>query len=278
MAILLRGVGRYLLLASVVLIALFVLSQVAQLVALASTLSPAFGTVTAIILLLVLGGTVAVPVLGLLRLDSPLAPPEDPTGPKHEAFVKRYLDICRRNPLLADRRLDTEEDLVEALKHLETEAEKVVTATASRVFLGTAVSQCGALDAVVTGFTQLSMVWRIAHVFLRRPSLRQLGYLYANVLATGAAASQLDKVDIAPHLRPVLTSVLGQSVAALPGVSAASGFLTNALFQGTVNASLTLRIGMVAIAYSRATVRPERRSVWQGAVAKSAQWVAARPR
>lgn len=75
MAILLRGVGRYLLLASVVLIALFVLSQVAQLVALASTLSPAFGTVTAIILLLVLGGTVAVPVLGLLRLDPPLAPP-----------------------------------------------------------------------------------------------------------------------------------------------------------------------------------------------------------
>lgn len=114
MAILLRGVGRYLLLASVVLIALFVLSQVAQLVALASTLSPAFGTVTAIILLLVLGGLVAVPVLSLLRQDPPLAPPEDPTGPEHEAFVKRYLDVCRRNPLLADRRLDTEEDLVEA--------------------------------------------------------------------------------------------------------------------------------------------------------------------
>src|SRR5690606_28863448 len=157
---------------------------------------------------------------------------------------------------------------------LETEAEKVVTATASRVLLGTAVSQFGALDAVVTGFTQLSMVWRIAHVFQRRPSLRQLGYLYANVLATPAAASQLDKVDIAQHLRPVLTSVLGQSVAALPGVSAASGFRTNALFQGTVNAFLTLRIGMVAIAYSRATVRPERRSVWQGAVAKSARLLA----
>src|SRR5690606_6315431 len=46
------------------------------------------------------------------------------------------------------------------------------------------------------------------------------------------------------------------------------------LFQGSVNAFLTLRVGMVAIEYSRATVRPERSAVWQTAVAKAAKLMA----
>lgn len=266
----LKGAGRYLLVVATVLLLLLVLSQVAQLVALASTLHPAFGTVTAVVLTFVLAGLVAAPLVGFLRLEPALVPPAQDSGPELETFVQRYLRACRRNPLLGGMSLETEEDLLAALKVLDAEAEKVVTQTASRVFLGTAVSQYGSLDTLVVAFTQFQMVWRIAHVFQQRPSPRQIGYLYANVLGTAAASSQLDRVDLAQHVQPVLSSVMGQTMTSIPGMSSAAGFVSNALFQGSVNAFLTLRVGMVAIEYCRATVRPVRRTVWKSAEAKAA--------
>lgn len=269
-----RGAVRYVLVAGSVLLALFVVTQVAQLVALASTVHPLFGSIIAVLLVLGLGALVVVPALAYLRLEPPLAPPVETSGPEHEAFVRRYLQACRRNPLLSGMTLETEEDLETALKVLEAEAENVARQTASRVFLGTAVSQFGALDTLVVALTQASMVWRIAHVFQRRPSLRHVGYLFANVLATAATSSQLERIDLSRHLQPLLGSLLGQSIASMPGVAAASGFVSNSLFQGTVNAFLTLRVAMVTIEYSRATVRPVRATVWKSAVARAAKLLA----
>jgi hypothetical protein len=141
------------------------------------------------------------------------------------------------------------------------------------VFLGTAVSQYGSLDALIVAVTQARLVWEIGHVFQQRPSLRHMGFLYGNVLATSLVASRLDRVDLSEYLRPVLAGVLGQSVAAVPGVAAVSGHVSNAVFQGSVNAFLTLRVAMVAIAYSRATIRPERHAVWRSAIARAGHLV-----
>jgi hypothetical protein len=59
----------------------------------------------------------------------------------------------------------------------------------------------------------------------------------------------------------------------VPGVAAVSGHVSNAVFQGSVNAFLTLRVAMVAIAYSRATIRPERHVVWRSAIARAGHLV-----
>ena len=141
------------------------------------------------------------------------------------------------------------------------------------MFLGTAVSQYGSLDALIVAVTQARMVWEIGHVFQQRPSLRHMGFLYGNVLATSLVASRLDRVDLSEYVRPILAGVLGQSVAAVPGVAAVSGHVSNAVFQGSVNAFLTLRVAMVAIAYSRATIRPERYAVWRSAIARAGHLV-----
>lgn len=79
----LKAAGRYLLVVATVLLLLLVLSQVAQLVALASTLHPAFGTVTAVVLTFVLAGLVAAPLVGFLRLEPALVPPAQDSGPEH---------------------------------------------------------------------------------------------------------------------------------------------------------------------------------------------------
>src|SRR5690606_35146705 len=120
----LKGAGRYLLVVATVLLLLLVLSQVAQLVALASTLHPAFGTVTAVCLALGLAGWVAAPLVGLLRREVALVRPSQDSGPEHETFVQHYLRGCRRTPTLVGMSLGTGEDRLAALKVLDTEAEK----------------------------------------------------------------------------------------------------------------------------------------------------------
>ena len=264
-----KHILRHVVLAIAALFALFVVAQVAQLVSLASSLHPLFGTAVAIGIIGGIGWIVAVPLLAYLRLDPALVPPPGKSGPEHEEFVRAYLAVLQRNPRFAGRALASEADLESALAELEREAEAVANRHASHVFLGTAVSQYGSLDALIVAFTQVRMVWEIGHVFQQRPSLRQLGYLYANVLATSLVASRLERVDLSEYLRPVLAGVLGQSVATVPGVAAVSGHVSNAVFQGSVNAFLTLRVAMVAIAYSRATVRPESNAVWRSAVARA---------
>jgi len=129
--------------------------------------------------------------------------------PEHDAFVQRYLAACRRNPLLKGQPLMTEPDLVAALKILEKEAEAIANRTALQVFMGTAISQHGALDGVIVAAAQARMVWRIAHVYQRRPSLRHLGYLYSNVIATTMAAAQLARIDLSEYVRPMVSAVVG---------------------------------------------------------------------
>jgi hypothetical protein len=269
----LRRIARYALVAVTALLALFVLAQIAQLAEMAAAVHPWFGVTVALLLLVVIAVLVIVPAASYARLEPPLVPPDEVEGPRHDAFVAAYLDACRRNPKLSDRELSTEEDLLAALRELDEQGEGIANRYASQVFVGTAVSQWGSLDGLVVAGIQARMVWEIAHVYHRRPSLRQMGYLYANVLITSVLASRLDQVDLSEYLRPVLAGAFGQSIASFPGVAAVSGQLSNALFQGSVNAFLTLRIAMVAIAYSGAVRKPKRHEVWRTAVARAGHLV-----
>ena len=273
MALSLKHIVPHVAIAIVALLALFVVAQVAQLVSLASVVHPLFALAVAIGLLGGIAWIVGVPLLAYLRLDPALVPPVATSGPEHEEFVRAYLTVLKRNPRFAGRAPESEADLESALADLERAAEAVANRHASQVFLGTAVSQYGSLDALIVALTQARMVWEIGHVFQQRASLRHLGYLYANVLATSLVASRLERVDLSEYLRPVLVGVLGQSVTTIPSVTALSGHVSNAVFQGSVNAFLTLRVAMVAIAYSRATVRPERNAVWRSAIARAGQLV-----
>ncbi|MDZ7801892.1 MAG: DUF697 domain-containing protein [Trueperaceae bacterium] len=264
---------RFAVLAITLLFAVFVLAQVGQLASLAGAIHPWFGAALGVVLLGLLAWFVAVPALAYARLEPPLKPPAEASGPEHDAFVRQYLDACKRNPRLEGYALQGEADLNRALAELQRQAEIEAKKTATRVFLGTAVSQYGSLDTLIVAATQARMVWRIAHVFQRRPSWRHVGYLYANVLATAFVASRLEDVDLTDHLKPVLASTFGQTITSTPGVAAVSGQISNAIFQGSLNAFLTLRVAMVAIAYSRATSQPDRQSVWKSAVARASSLV-----
>src|SRR5512141_905560 len=85
----------------------FLISQTAQVVALADRVHPALGQVVLWGLLGLYAVCVVVPVLLLLRLPAPLAPPSTDAGPAFERHLGALTDRLRRNPLVSDRPLGT---------------------------------------------------------------------------------------------------------------------------------------------------------------------------
>ena len=146
----------------------------------------------------------------------------------------------------------------------------MVKTAASRVFLATAISQNGSLDALLVLGLQTRLVWDVAHVYSQRPSPRDLSYLYANVVGTAFVAGEIDDAELSEHIQPVLSSVLGSAASAVPGLQTASTIFLNSVVSGTANAFLTLRVGLITEQYCGALVRPARKTLRQRAVTRSA--------
>ena len=82
-----------------------------------------------------------------------------------------------------------------ALKVPDAKADDIIKRTASTLFVTTAVSQNGRLDALMVLADQTRLIWQVAHIYNQRPTLRDFGRLYANVGATLFAASELEDLD-----------------------------------------------------------------------------------
>ena len=129
---------------------------------------------------------------------------------------------------------------------------------ATTVFLTTAVSQSGRLDALLVLMAQSRMVWRVAHLYYQRPSLREMAHLYTNVAATAFVAGELDDIELHQMIQPVVAASLGTMGGAIPGFQVFTTIAVNSLLSGSANAFLTLRVGMIAKAYCGSLVAQPR--------------------
>lgn len=247
------------------LFVVFVANQTAQAVELASRLHPAFGTFVLVALLAAYALLLIVPCLLYLRLPPALAPPPRDDGREFEEYLGRLRRRLASNPRLRDADLSTRQDIETALRILGREADAIVEKTAATVFLATAVSQNGSLDAFYVLSAQSRMVWQIASVYRQRPSPREMVRLYANVAAAVFVAGELDDIDLSRQIEPVLSSSLGAMAGAIPGMQALAMVLANSVVDGAVNAFLTLRVGVVARQYCGTLVRPARSALRRSA-------------
>jgi len=129
------------------------------------------------------------------------------------------------------------------------------------VFLSTAISQSGRLDAFVVLGANVRLVFRIARIYLQRPTLRDMAYLYANVAGTAFVAGEIDDIDISEQMEPIVASTMGGLAGAGPGLGAAANIPTASVLSGAANAYLSLRIGHIARQYSGSLVIADRRRV-----------------
>jgi hypothetical protein len=250
--------------------AVIVVNQSFQLVELADRLHPVAGDVVFWTILALFGFCAGVPLFVLLTLPAPLIAPEQADGPEHEKHMRRLRKRLAKNPHVTG----APEQVLEieaALRELDVVADQRTKAAASQVFMTTAISQNGSLDALLVLAAQSKLVLEVARVYYQRPTLRDLLYLYSNVAATAFIAAELEDIDLSEQVQPILTAVLGSSVAAIPGMSAAAGLFVNSVTTGAGNAYLTLRVGIITRHYCRSVVRPERRTIRHSAAVQAAR-------
>lgn len=255
-------------------LAVIVVNQSAQLVELAGRLHPIAGQAVFWGLLLFYAACIAVPVVMWVRLPRSLMPPVTGEGPAFERHVADLRKRLRCNPALQRRHtgpvpLGSREEIEAALQILDEEANEVIKAAASRVFVSTALSQNGSLDSLLVVGLQSRLVWQVAHVYRQRPSLREFGWLYANVAATAFVAGEIEDLDLAEQVQPVIQNALGAAASSVPGLQAASAVLLGSMISGSANAFLTLRVGIVARRYCGALVLPEKRGLRRSAFAEA---------
>lgn len=246
------------------------INQTLQLTEFATRLHPMAGEGVFWGLIFIYGLCLSVPIVLFLRLPSPLIPPASEEGEEFEEHLDLLARRLSRNPRVSHAQIENREEIEEALEALDIEARRSIESAGSRAFLVTAVSQSGALDALVILGLQSKLVWEVAHVYAQRPTLRDMAYLYTNVLGTAFLATELDEAELSEAVQPVLSSVLGSAASVVPGLQVASTVFVNSVMSGTANAFLTLRVGVIAQQYSRALVQPERSTLRRAAVAQAA--------
>lgn len=137
-------------------------------------------------------------------------------------------------------------ELSNILGYLDDEAMRETRRTASRIFLATAISRNGRLDTLIVLVLLIRLVWRVSHIYNQRPHPRHMLRLYVNVASTALAAGALEDVGLEEHIHALLTPMLAAGpVSSVPTMSGLGTMLGSALVDGSANALLALRVGIV---------------------------------
>jgi hypothetical protein len=232
---------------------IFIINQTAQVVSLASAISPILARIVLGVLLTIYALVILASVVLFIRLPKPMAPPADEQSSEYQAYLRRLGARLSTHPdLIGTGALIDRDGIESALKVLDAKADEVVKRAASTLFVATAVSQSGDLDALMVLAEQARLIWRVAHIYNQRPTLRDFGQLYVNVGASVFAATKLEDLDIAHQVMPVVHKAIGHSIISrVPGVDTVASFAMQCVLDGTANAYLTLRVGIICQTYCR---------------------------
>jgi len=256
-------------LSSIVILFFFitVVNQMMLFVTFISNYSAILGQAVFVIFSILLLALICLPAWFLIRLPARLPFPGPDRPDDVAAYKKKLAQNLNKNRYVVKSGITVDvANLEEAMKVLDDAAHNEVKETASVVFVSTAVSQSGKLDAFIVFTLLVKMVWRIAHIYNQRPSYTSLFSLYANVAGTTLIAGSVDEIDISEQLEPVLGELIGASVfGAIPGLSQISAFTFSCLMEGSINAFLALRMGEVTIGYCKSTATPDRKQLRKSA-------------
>ncbi len=267
-------------------VSIFVINQTAQVVMLANTIGPMFGRIVLWTLIAVYGSILITSLWMILRLPKAMQdPPIDENSAEYAVYLKQLGRRLKTNsrlgnataPLKNTRKTErrwraafrvpsmfggpatepfallTDRASIEAaFSMLDDDANAIIKTTASSLFVSTAISQNGRLDTLMVLAAQTRMIWQLAHIYNQRPALSEMASLYAHVGTALFLASELEDLDISHQIEPVVKAAIGSSLAGLvPGISSLATIVTHSILNGTANAYLTLRVGVITQTYSR---------------------------
>ncbi len=201
------------------------------------------------------------------------------TQEERDRFARELTARLRRNPHIkaagyASVNMDDPQGRQRCLTLLREKADAEIRRTAERIFLATALSQNGRIDALIVFVCLCRMVWRISGIYNQRPHPAEVLSLYWAVATSTFLAFSFEELDIATEVSTgfgeAFHAMAPATVAGgLPFVGAALQKFTASVMDGAANCFLTLRAGVIARnAYTyalEAKERPGRAAVFKEA-------------
>ena len=177
---------------------------------------------------------------------------DDPTEAERQAFARELERRLKKNPHVraAGLRPTDEHFLEKALDVLDARAGEEIRNSAKRVFLGTALSQNGRLDALIVFVSLARMVWRVSGIYNQRPTPAELWSVYSTVSSATFISFSIEALDIPRtitesmnELLPAVTPAMAASSVPLMGPMMQQ--CTSAVIDGAANCLLAIRAGVV---------------------------------
>ena len=252
------------------LILIVIVNQLIQFSNVLGTVHPVLGQVSLALFLILIVVAVLAPVWLYIKLPGRLIPPDSDEGAEFDRYIGKLSKRLNRNPIVKMEQVIGLNDVKEAINLLDKESDKSIKRTANRAFITTAISQNGALDALFILGLQFRLIWEIAHIYAQRPTIKDLGYLYTNVMVTAFIASSIDEAEYYEIVEGSMSQGIGSFASLVPGTS----MVINSVITGSSNAFLTLRVGKVAQQYCGTLVKKRRQSIRNSATAEAAKMLA----
>jgi len=172
------------------------------------------------------------------------------TDPKAQEQLKNKLvKRLKENSHIKEANLDPE--LLEGcLVLLNQKADEEIQRTAKGIFLTTALSQNGRIDAIIVFVGLCRMVWNISSIYNQRPHPLEVLRLYRIVAISTFLAYSIEELDIASEVSTTFGELLGNVTpsivaAGIPLVGRALQRFTASAFDGATNCFLALRTGII---------------------------------
>ena len=168
------------------------------------------------------------------------------------AFCRELKARLQKNPHVRSLGLDpkSKDYLPQAMAHLDKLAEEEIRSQGKAVFLGTALSQNGRLDALIMFFALTRMVWRISKIYNQKPTPQELWSVFGTVTSSTFVAFSIEALDIPQtitdtmnELVPAVTPAMAAS--SMPLVGSALHVFTASLMDGAANSLLCVRAGVI---------------------------------
>lgn len=190
---------------------------------------------------------IAIPLIGVLAL--PVMALDDVANGTNKAGYRTLKKIAQQlvnsGVLPAEHReklagaiglgSDLREPLAAAINAQKESATIIIREHAVLVFVSTAISQSGRLDAIVVLVTNFRLVRTLVKHLGYRPPLPILIKIYTQIFLAALIADGIDDLDV--------EGIFGQFgfgvLAAIPGL------VVDSILDGTINALFTLRVGFV---------------------------------
>ena len=215
-------------------------------------LAPGWGWLAFVALLALEAGAVLWLGLAWFARAPRLVLRDDPTEAERQAFARELARRLKKNPHVraAGIRATDEHFLEKALDVLDARAGEEIRNNAKRVFLGTALSQNGRLDALIMFVSLARMIWRVSGIYNQRPTPAELWSVYSMVSSATFISFSIEALDIPRiitesmnELLPAVTPVMAASSVPLMGPMMQQ--CTSAVIDGAANCLLAIRAGVV---------------------------------